>query len=168
VQAQFAVRLGPPWWLWALVVAGAVGAAAVHWQTQQLMAQRLARQDHAEQQARDAEAALAKAAQAPLPFAADLAEIRKLRSVQWPQLLAALEVTPRGDLQVVSIDIDVMQRRTGIGVTAASMKVMLDYVQALQEGTPQGLQAWRLSVVRAAERPDRGMTAEIAGVWADR
>jgi hypothetical protein len=165
IQAELVVRRGPPWWLWALVLAGAVAAAGMHWQTRQLMAQRLVEQQQAEQQAREAAEAYARAAQAPAPFAADLAEIRKLRSVQWPQLLAALEVTPRGDVQISSLDIDVVQRRASISVTAPSLKTIVDYTQELQRGAPDGEAAWRFSIGRVTERAGGGLSASIEGSW---
>jgi hypothetical protein len=168
VQAQFAVRRGPGALLWGIVLLGAAAAVALQWQTH-----RLAEQDHlerlaAEQRALEQAAKAERSAGAPVPFAESLNEIRQLRTVQWPQLLAALEVTPRGELQAVSLEVDVVARSASISATASSLSALTDYAHALRIGAPESGAAWRFSVERVAEREADGMSAQIRASWESR
>jgi hypothetical protein len=165
VQAQFATRRGPGPWLWGIVLAGAAVAAGLQWQTHLLAEQRRAEEQAAEQRAIEQAAEAERLARAPLTFAESLNEIRQLREVQWPQLLAALEVTPRGELQVMSVEIDVVARSANLNVTAPSLKAVMDYAQELQTGTPEGSLAWRFAVARVTERSGGGVTAELRANW---
>jgi hypothetical protein len=130
-----------------------------------LAQQRRAEQQTAEQRALEQAAEAERLAMAPVPFAESLNEIRQLRSVQWPQLLAALEVTPRGDLQVLSVEIDLVARSANLSVTAPSLKAVMDYTQELQTGTPEGSLAWRFAVARVTERSGGGVAADLRANW---
>jgi hypothetical protein len=102
--------------------------------------------------AQEASIKATRAAQAPLPYAESLANVRQMRLVAWPQVLAALEVTARGDLQLVSVEVDVALQRAVLIFSAPSMKSVLQYSQALHAGVPEGGAAWRFSVTRVTER----------------
>jgi hypothetical protein len=165
VGAQFAARRGPGLLPCGLLASGLIAAAGLQWQVRELTERQQGQQRQAEQQAREVAESAARAANAPTPNAESFVEIAQLRSVQWPQLLAALEVTPRGELQVLAVDLDVAQQRVGVGVGATSMRAALEYAQTLQQGTPIGEPAWRFSVGRVTERAGGGVTAELDGRW---
>jgi hypothetical protein len=165
VQAQFVARRGPSVWLWASLAGGAIVTATLLWHARELTAWQEVQRLQTEQQVREAIDAAARAANAPRPYAESLVEIAQLRSVAWPQLLAALEVTPRGELQVLAVDLDVAQQRVDVSIGAPAMRAVLEYAQALQQGTPIGEPAWRFSVGRVTERTGGGVTAELVGRW---
>jgi hypothetical protein len=165
VGAQFVARRGPGLWPWGLLASGLIATAGLQWQVRELNERRQAQQQQAEQHVREVAEAAARAASALQPYAESLAEIAQLRSVQWPQLLASLEVTPRVELQVLAVDLDVAQQRVCVSVGAPAMRTVLEYAQTLQHGTPIGEPAWRFSVGRVTERTGGGVTAELAGRW---
>ena len=167
VRAEFAVRRGPGWWHWGLVVCGLLAAVGLQWHAREIALRRADERLAVEQRAQEAAEELERAARRPLPFAESLAELRQLRSVQWPRLLSALEVTPRGDLQVMSIDLNVAQQHVDVAVNAPTMKAVLDYVHALHEGLPQGEMGWRFGAGRVSERAG-GFVAELRGTWSAR
>jgi hypothetical protein len=165
VQAQFVERAGPSALMWGLVLAGLLAAGWMQHRTQSIKAEQQAQRLHLDQLARDEAVATARAPKAPLPYADSLKEVERLRDVPWPQLLAALEVVPRGDLQINSIDVDVVARRADVAVAASSTKAVLDYVDLLNAGVPPGVSAWRWGAWRVVERPGSGFSAELRAVW---
>ena len=99
IRAEFVARRGPRGWLWALLAGGLIAAAGLHWQARELRLQREAGEHEAQRMVQEASTEAARAVQAPLPYAESLAEIRKMRLVDWPQLLAALVEQHYGDWQ---------------------------------------------------------------------
>jgi hypothetical protein len=167
VRAQFVERRGPSLLLWALVLAGALVAGALNYRTHRATFEQEAQRLHAELLARDAAEQAARTPPAPLPYAESLKEIEGLREVPWPQLLTALEVMPRGELQIASIEIDVPARRANVTVVAPTMKALTVYLESLNSGVQPGSQAWRWSAWRLAERTGAGIGigAELRVTW---
>jgi hypothetical protein len=165
VHAQFVERRGPSGLIWALMLAGLFAAGWMQYRAYAVDAEQQAQRLRLAQLAREEAEATARAPKTPLPYAESLKEIERLRDVAWPQLLVALEVVPRGDLQINSIEVDVVTRRTDVAVAASSTKAVLDYVDLLNAGVPPGVSAWRWGAWRVAERPGSGFSVELRAVW---
>jgi hypothetical protein len=165
VQAQFVERRGPSTPMGGLVLAGLLAAAWMQYQVHAASIEQQAQRQHAEQLADEAAAAAARTPKTPLPYEEGLKEIERLRELPWPQLLAALEVVPRSNLQINSIEVDVVTRRADVAVSAADMKAVLDYVESLSAGFGPGDFAWRWSTWRVTERAGGGVSAELRATF---
>lgn len=166
VNAQLAPRPGPGRYAWyavglALVLASAAFASA--WQSWRDRADAESAlslvQNRAEQQRRQRPALSAPPSETPRDQA-----LRRQRSVPWPSALTAIEAINMVGVTPTLIEYQVSDETIRLTVDFAEHAVLLEYIDALNEGAPPTDGAWRWSFVssRSAQGAAPG-TALLVG-----
>ena len=167
VRAEFVRRAGPPpavWWGVGVLAATLLGLML---DSQRLESAAIEQRQMAALEARATELAASKAS--PETISVEQVQrqaFRKLRDVDWPQALAALEKTPRGALQVEGMQVEVGSHTVNLQARATDPSAVVTYVAALNAGLIDGELGWRWAPRGVQLRAqDGGYRVEIVGTW---
>jgi hypothetical protein len=169
VAADFATpRRVPRWWWWFTAVAFA--ASALLWldvtRTRQQITQRHLAVSQAAALALEARATAVKSLAPVKPFDTSAREFLRQHDTPWSTLLNALEAADVPGLRVAGLEYSADEQQARIEVTGATQDQILDYVTELNRGVPEGVLAWRWSILRIEQPPSAGAASSILSRWA--